>query len=42
MMHLPEATTPTHHIDKVKPLLDIHVTTFQSVFTGCEVSIDET
>ena len=43
MMHLPEVTTLTHRINKVKPLLDTLVTTFQSVFyPGCEVSIDET
>ena len=43
MLHLPEVTTHTHRIDKVKTFLHTLVTTFQSVFyPGCEVSIDET
>ena len=42
MLHLPEVTTPTHRIDKVKPFLHTLITTFQNVFyPGCEVSIDE-
>ena len=43
MLHLPEVTTPTHSIDKVKRFLHTLITTFQSVFyPPCEVSINET
>ena len=45
MLHLQEDTTSTRlrRIDKVKPLLDQLLTTFQSVFyPGREISVDET
>ena len=43
MMLFPEVTTPIHHIDNVKTLLDTLVTKFQSIFyPRCEFSIDET
>lgn len=42
MLHLPEQTT-TRRIDKVRPLLDRLLATFQSVFyPGRDVSVDET
>ena len=45
MLHLQDDTTSTRlrQIDKVKPLLDQLLTTFQSVFyPGCDISVDET
>ena len=42
MLHLPESA-PTHHIDKVRPLLDTILTSFQSAFyPGCDIAVDET
>ena len=42
MLHLPEQTM-TRRVDKVRPLLDRLLATFQSVFyPGCDVAVDET
>ena len=42
ILHLPESAL-THRIDKVRPLLDTILTSFQSaLYPGCDIAVDET
>ena len=42
MFHLPEPENRTHRFDKIEPLLNLLLATFQSVFyPGCDISVDE-
>ena len=42
MLHLPEPKTLTRRLDKVRPLLETLLASFQRVFyPGCDISVDE-
>ena len=42
MFHLPEPETLTHRLEKIEPLLNLLLATFQSVFyPRCDISMDE-